>query len=583
MTTSARRGIVVGVVAGTLAGSSGAVASADDVMGRFDAPQTGFSDPSTTLTEAVPEDVGLDPGRIDAMVDRAASYTVTPPDADHPLYSGSVVLAAHHGRVVAKEAAGWSLRYANDDGTELPDDQWIATSTDTIYDMASVSKLFTSIVVLQQVDAGRLDLDRAVADYLPAFAANGKQDITVRQLLNHTSGLPSWLPLWRDWPTVEARIQATLEAELENEPGTTYLYSDLNMITAGLIAEQVGGATLDDLVRDGITDPLGLADTGYNPDPSLLDRIAATEYQSAPPRGLVHGEVHDENAWSLGGVAGHAGVFSTADDIAVLAQTILNSGAYGDTRILSAESVEAMLTDENAEFPGDAHGLGFELDQRWYMDGLSSPSTAGHTGYTGTSLVIDLQSRSFVLLLSNRVHPSRDWGSINPARQAVAHEFAAALSVSPRSGDTAWEATDGSGLTSTLTAQVPLWRDATASFDLFVDTADGADVLTLEASDDDGRTWTPVPFTAHGDSGDVSAPDGEISGYHDRLWYKAEADLSGHRGRVLLRWRYATDPAYNGRGVLVDDIEVRSGRIVLLDGERSPHRFRADGWAEVTR
>lgn len=582
---AARCAIVVSVAALTLTGT-GAVASADEdaVVGRFDAPQAGFSDPATTLTEVDPADIGLDPARIAAMVDAAASYTEAADDADHPLYSGSVVLAAHHGNVVAKDAAGWSLRYAHSDGTELPEDEWIATDTDTIYDMASVSKLFTSIVVMQQVDAGNLDLDRPVADYLPAFAANGKEAITVRQLLTHTTGLPAWLPLWRDHPTVEARIQATLEAELQSEPGTTYRYSDLNMITAGLVAEEVGGMGLEDLVRTGITEPLGMVDTGYNPDPALRHRIAATEYQATPARGLVHGDVHDENAWSLGGVAGHAGVFSTADDMAILAQMILNGGAYGDTRILSEDSVAAMLTDENTEFPGNAHGLGFELDQRWYMDALSSPATAGHTGYTGTSLVIDLQSRSFVMLLSNRVHPSRSWGSVNPPRRDVAHEFAAAMSVSPQAGDTAWHASRAGNTTSTLTAAFAVGNhDATVSFDLFADTEHRYDVLTLEASNDDGQTWEPVPFTASRGGVHVPAPDGEFSGYHDRLWYTAEADLVGYHDSVLLRWRYASDTLYNGRGVFVDDIQVRTGDIVWLDGEKTPNRLSADGWTAVSR
>ncbi|MEJ7795620.1 MAG: serine hydrolase, partial [Nocardioides sp.] len=180
-----------------------------------------------------------------------------------------------------------------------------------------------------------------------------------------------------------------------------------------------------------------MRDTGYNPPASLLDRIAATEYQTSPARGMVRGTVHDENAWSLNGVAGHAGVFSTADDLAVLAQTVINGGTYGKERILSQQSVDALLHNENEEFPGNSHGLGFELDQRWYMDGLSSPDTAGHTGYTGTSIVIDRESRSFVILLTNRVHPSRGWGSNNPARRAVARDMALALPVRPREGRTA--------------------------------------------------------------------------------------------------------------------------------------------------
>ena len=166
-----------------------------------------------------------------------------------------------------------------------------------------------------------------------------------------------------------------------------------------------------------------MGDTGYNPTDK--ERTAATEYQTAPPRGLVWGEVHDENAWSLGGVAGHAGVFSTADDLAVLAQALLNGGTYRGHRILDRKSVELLVTNFNEAFPGDAHGLGFELDQRWYMDALSGPRTAGHTGYTGTSIVIDFDSRSFAILLTNRVHPSREWGSNNQARREWAHGLAA--------------------------------------------------------------------------------------------------------------------------------------------------------------
>ncbi len=168
------------------------------------------------------------------------------------------------------------------------------------------------------------------------------------------------------------------------------------------------------MIAHDITRPLRMTDTMFNPPPRLVDRIAATEAQPWAGRPMIRGEVHDENAWSLGGVAGHAGLFSTAHDLAVLARTLLNGGRYGHARILEADTVRAMLVNENTEFPGDSHGLGFELDQRWYMDGLSTPVTFGHTGFTGTSVVIDPLSDSFVVLLTNRVHPTRDWGSNNP-------------------------------------------------------------------------------------------------------------------------------------------------------------------------
>ena len=160
----------------------------------------------------------------------------------------------------------------------------------------------------------------------------------------------------------------------------------------------------------------------------MVGRIAATEYQADPPRGIVRGEVHDENAWALGGVAGHAGVFATADALATLGQAILDggTGAGPGARILEPASVAAMLANHNSSLPAP-HGLGFELDRRDYMGSLGGAATAGHTGYTGTSLVIDPGSRSVVVLLTNRVHPSREWGSVNPARRAVANALAQAL------------------------------------------------------------------------------------------------------------------------------------------------------------
>ncbi|WP_203434242.1 serine hydrolase domain-containing protein [Jiangella asiatica] len=564
---------------GLLAGGVPAGASSD--AGAFDRPHDGFMSPRTVLGEAAPADVGLDADRIQALIDAAASYTETPPGDTHPLYSGVTVLAAHDGKIVAEAAAGWALRYADGAGTELPQDEWVAASTDTIYDLASVSKLFTTIVVLQQVEAGRVDLDAPVADYLPAFAANGKQDITVRQLLTHTSGLVSWLPLWRDWPTPQARIDAVLATTPADPPGTTYLYSDLNMITAGLVAEEVSGQPLDDLVAEGITGPLGMADTGYNPAPESLPRIAATEYQAAPPRGIVRGEVHDENAWSLGGVAGHAGLFSTAQDLARLAQAILNGGAYDGERILRPTTVEAMLTNENTDFPGNAHGLGFELDQRWFMDALASPSSAGHTGYTGTSMVIDPQSRSFVILLTNRVHPSRNWGTINPARRAVAHELAYAMSVTPRTGDDAWRAHEGDTRTSTLSLPVELAGSSTVLFDLFVDT-ESTDPLALEISTDDGASWSPVPFTARRGADTIDAGAGTVSGYQGRQWWNARAELEDVDGEATLRWTYRTDSGYQGRGVYIDDVTVRSRGLPTIHGDEHPERFEADGWSMVS-
>lgn len=549
-----------------------AVAGSND-SGRFDRPHDGYAPKTTLLRDATPAQAGLDPAPIDAALAQVAAWT-KPIGSAKPMYAGAVTLLGHNGKIVTRTATGLAVKYADGQGTELPPDQQLPMRTDTIFDMASVSKLFTSIVVMQLVEKGKVDLDAPIATYVPEFAQNGKDHVSVLQALTHTSGFPSWLPLWSSGKTPEERLQLALTAKLQDPPGTKYLYSDLNLIALGELAHRVTGKTLDKLVADGITKPLQMRDTGYNPDAKKKPRIAATEYQSSPPRGMVWGSVHDENAWSLGGVAGHAGVFSTADDMAVLAQALLNGGSYRGARILKESSVTAMITNFNQSFPGNDHGLGFELNQRWYMGGLSGPRTAGHTGYTGTSLVIDFDSRSFAILLSNRVHPSRDWGSNSPARRAVAQGLALALGVGPRHGKDAWFSGTADNATTTLATRIAVPpTGAKLAFDLFIDTED-TDLLYLETSSD-GTTWTKVPFSVL-DRGSVIDTDGSISGSGDRRWHQVSAELGA--GQQTIRWRYTTDPQYQGRGVYVDGVKITSRGGVLLDGERSPESFTASGW-----
>lgn len=343
--------------------------------------------------------------------------------ADRPLFPGAVLLAGVGGEISYHRAGGWALCYADQEGTLLPEAQRLRMEPDTIFDLASISKLFTALVIMQLVESGEVELDRPVIDYLPEFAAADKQAVTVRQLLVHTSGFPAEIPLWRLFDDPAARIRGALQAELVAAPGTAYCYSDLNLITLGELARRVTGHRLDDLVADRISRPLGLSDTGYNPGPAVRHRIAATEFELVPDRGMVHGQVHDENAWSLGGVAGHAGVFSTAADLARLATAIINRELLGDRAAVE------MITNQTPGFADHDHGLGFEINQAWYMGDLAGPHTIGHTGYTGTSLVIDLERQAYVILLTNRVHPNRGWGSVNPARVIAANGLAAALSV----------------------------------------------------------------------------------------------------------------------------------------------------------
>lgn len=544
-----------------------------------------------TLTQLVgSEDHVLAPGSpvqaglLAAYADRVAADAaagVTPDDATTPgAYPGETVIAGRRGVVFALDARGWALRYADASGAELPRAQWIPTRTDTIYDLASLSKLFTSLVAVQQLEKGRLHLDATVASYLPSFARNGKAAITIRELLTHTSGLrPDPIPELWTYATHRERVHAILAESPESAPGTAYVYSDLNMMSLQLVLETVTGRTLDRLVRDDITRPLHMDDTMYTPPASLRPRIAAEEYQTSPDRGLVWGEVHDENAWALGGVAGHAGVFSTAHDLAILAQTMLNGGTYGGARILSQQWTVAMLTEYNRAFPGNEHGLGWELWQHYESGALATPMTAAHTGFTGTSITVDPTTQSFVILLTNRVHPSRSGPSVHPHRRAVADDIARGVAVPPVAGATAWYSgmTDAGTATLTLPVTLPPGRK-TLHWATYWDTAPRSDVVTLEASTDAGATWTAVPWTARGAGIDVRTPGG-VAGYEGHQWMEAHADLTRFRGAVQVRWRYTTDAEYHGRGVYVDAVRIERGPgTVLIDTEGRPDAFTAVGW-----
>ncbi|NKI43791.1 serine hydrolase domain-containing protein [Streptomyces physcomitrii] len=544
---------------------------------RFDRPYHGFAPANTVLRPGTPDYAGLDTGPIKAFQSSLTTWT-NPASGDNYLFPGATTLMAHNGTVVERSATGHAVKYA-DATHELPDDQKVPARTDTIYDLASISKLFTSLIAVQQLETGTLDLETPVAHYLPEFAANGKSDITIKELLTHTSGfdadpVPS---LWQGYPDIPSRKQAILDTKPINPHGTTYLYSDLNMLTMQLVLEKITGKSLDELVREKITKPLHMTDTGYNPPKSKLPRIAATEYQTTPARGMVRGSVHDENSWSLNGIAGHAGVFSTVDDLAVLAQTLLNGGTYKGHRILSEHGVKLMEENFNQAFPDDSHGLGFELNQIWYMGGLSGPQTLGHTGYTGTSLVIDPASRSFAILLTNRVHPSRDTPSTNTARRGITQALAQAMPL-PTSGRS-WHSHQTGATTSTLTTEK---LDASGTVDIdfrsFINT-EPTDLLSLEASTDNGTTWNQVKLRATG-KGAPSGPVNTLSGQSARAWWQVHTELPGTKG-LQLRWRYTTDQTYEGRGVNLTRLKVTDDSGTLLNTEKPNTHLTANGFAEL--
>ena len=524
---------------------------------------------------------GLLPDRVAQIRPVAESYLAPTPDhPNHPSYPGAVVLAAHNGIVVQRFAIGDAVRYASPT-VELPPEQRIPARVDTLYDLASVSKLFTTVVLLQLVEAGRVDLDAPVATYVPEFAAGGKAAITPRNLLNHNSGLPAFLPFYSSYPTPETRLAAALATPVVagTRPGAQYVYSDIGLIALGVLIQRVTGTTLDVAVRERVTGPLSMTDTQYNPGPELKSRIAATEYEPYVNRGMVWGEVHDENAWSLGGVAGHAGLFSTADDLAIFCQMLLNGGHYRGHRILSEAMVRQALVNYNAgielQYPESDRGLGFELNKHWYMDAMASPVSFGHTGFTGTSLVMDPLSHSFLILLSNRVHPDRNWGTNTAARRAIARPFADAHPVRPVFGGTAWrtERRDNSTVTLTAPLRRPAAGHALASFLLWYDTEPRSDSVIVETSAD-GITWAPLPLTLRS-VGHRFTTDGSLTGYGGRRWWQVTAALPA--GTTALRWSYRTDVSAQGRGVYVDHLLSVDPRGPLF---AAGDTWTPDGWTE---
>ncbi|MFJ6822808.1 serine hydrolase [Streptomyces niveus] len=554
----------------------------------------GSGRPAVTLRRGTPARAGLLPGPLERLVADAEAFLA--PSPAHPWYAGAVLLAGRGDTVALHRPIGKAVRYsaydeATDTGVEFPADRQIAMAEDTVFDLASVSKLFTSILAVQQIERGSLALEERVASYLPDFGGAGKQDVTVRQLLTHTSGFAAWIPLYKE-PTREAMLRRLWDEAPTSPPGGVYRYSDLNLISLQLVLEKITGRALDVLLREEITAPLGLHRTRFTPPPSWRPKIAATEDMRQPwsglDRGLVWGEVHDENAYGFGGVAGHAGVFSCAWDLAVLGRTLLSGGAYGRARILRPESVELMFTDFNTDFPGDAHGLGFELYQHWYMGAMATPRTAGHTGFTGTSLVLDPTTDSFLVALGNSVHPVRSWRSGSAPRVAAADHLARAVPVSPGRGRSAWFSGMAAGTTATLT--LPPLRLATGEgrlrCSLWWDTEPETDVLVLEASDEVDPAWLPVPFTTtvapSGEGAGTPHPAGSVSGWSGRVWHRLHADLADRRGRrVRLRWRYATGAPYVGRGVYVDALRVEDGARTVFDDSRHEDaaRVEAAGWS----
>lgn len=321
-------------------------------------------------------------------------------------------------------------------------------TTGTIFDLASVTKpVATATALLQLWEQGTIDLDASVAAYLPRFAQGGKAAVTIRHLLAHTSGLPAWemlylpgtpgengkrAPACRSIGQAVARICAT---PAQTPPGSKVEYSDLGFIILGHIGARLGGLSLDDHVRRRIFEPLGMRWTRFAPPRSWRSTCAATEvgniYEQAKARAqglgrrfpwrthVLRGEVHDGNAWYVGeGVAGHAGLFGTAADLANFGTAMVREGTLSGVRLLSPHTVTEATRNQTPGLDPDLRGLGWALKGWRFLGTRVSPSVFGHTGFTGTSIAMDPARHLVIVLLTNHVHPRADSAAIQDFRPA---------------------------------------------------------------------------------------------------------------------------------------------------------------------
>jgi CubicO group peptidase (beta-lactamase class C family) len=309
-------------------------------------------------------------------------------------FPGASIIVGRRGAAVFSKGYG-RLGWTKDASRVDPDV--------TIYDLASLTKVIgTTTAVMILYDEGRVSLDARVVEYLPAFTGGWKDSITIRQLLTHRSGLPASRDLWKLATNPQEARLGVVDATLQCRPGVCFEYSDLGMVLLGMVVETITGVGLDRFLHERVFEPLGMTSTFFRPADSLRARIAPTDV--TPPRGYpLRGEVADENSYALGGIAGHAGLFSTASDIAVFAQMMLNGGEYNGVRIVS-DSTIALFTRRTA----GTRALGWDTaDGDGGSGSYLSGNSYGHTGYTGTSLWIDPDREMFVVLLTNRVHAAR--------------------------------------------------------------------------------------------------------------------------------------------------------------------------------
>lgn len=363
------------------------------------------------LPQAAPEEVGMESAKlaeIEPVVVEALAAKQMP---------GCVVLVARQGKIAFLRAFG--------DRRVEPERE--PMTVDTVFDLASLTKpLATASSVMLLVERGKVQLEDPVSRHLPEFAGQGKESITVRHLLTHQSGLIADNPIgdFADGPakSVERLFALTPLAK----PKERFIYSDVGFMVLGELVRRVSGQDVHEFSRENLYEPLGLSETGYLPHESLRQRAAPTEQREGR---WMQGEVHDPRAYALGGVAGHAGLFSTAADLAVYAEMLLGEGEYGGVRVLARETVASMRTPETVP-GGGLRALGWDVKTGYSSnrgEGFS-PQAVGHGGFTGTAFWIDPKQQLAVIFLSNRVHPD---GKGNVNRLAGRIGTVAAEAISP--------------------------------------------------------------------------------------------------------------------------------------------------------
>ena len=343
---------------------------------------------------ALPEEVGMRSRHlagVDSLINRGILNSTFP---------GAAVAVGRGTSTVHEKAYGFHTYEAE-----------ARVDNSTPYDLASLTKvLVTTTAIMQLVEAGDVELSAPVAHYLPEFGRAGKDSVTVEQLLTHTSGLPSHRKYFEQGlRSSDQVIDAVFSEELVTPPGTSYEYSDLGFIVLGALIEDVSGQSLDDYAEQHIFEPLGMTDTGYRGTGRPDTSVAPTEHDLAFRQRLLQGEVHDENAWVMGGVAGHAGVFSTIRDMARFGYMLVNDGRINGKQFLQPETIRMFIQAVSPDEHSRARGWDTRSPEGYSSAGqYFSDKSYGHTGFTGTSIWVDPEEELYVVLLSNRVHPTRE-------------------------------------------------------------------------------------------------------------------------------------------------------------------------------